>query len=221
MAKWIWTGGAPSENEYVIARSSFTADAPSAPELLVSADSDFAAFLNGEFLGRGQFSDYPQAKTFTRIPLVNCRAGRNELEIRAYFCGGSFLTHIAGTPRLWAEAQGKKRRTVLWLDLEEGLLNGFRTVDFYHLLGGIPFTFTCALVFKGKIISNRLRRFNSIPNLEFTHFSLIVLQMHYMHICLHPLFMHIKCILLFLCPPKLSVQIMTSTKRRHTAVNIG
>ena len=109
MAKWIWTGGAPSENEYVIARCTFTAGESAAPELLVSADSDFAAFLNGEFLGRGQFSDYPQAKTFTRIPLAHCRAGRNELEIRAYFCGGSFLTHIAGTPRLWAEVRDGSR----------------------------------------------------------------------------------------------------------------
>ncbi len=103
-AKWIWTGEKESENLYVIARTKFVCPAAGAAELLVSADSDFAAFLNGEFLGRGQFSDYPEARTFTRIP-VETAAGENRLEIRAYYCGGDFLNHLKGTPRLWAEVR--------------------------------------------------------------------------------------------------------------------
>ena len=80
-AKWIWTGKKESENLYVIARAKFECPSAGAVELLVSADSDFAAFLNGQFLGRGQFSDYPEAKTFTRIP-VEAVAGENRLEMQ-------------------------------------------------------------------------------------------------------------------------------------------
>ena len=79
-AKWIWNGSGASENLYVIARTEFECAAETPAELLVSADSDFAAFLNGEFLGRGQFSDFPDAKTFTRIP-VTASQGKPHLEI--------------------------------------------------------------------------------------------------------------------------------------------
>ena len=102
--KWIWNGGKESENLYVVARTKFECPAETEAELLVSADSDFAAFLNGTFLGRGQFSDFPNAKTFTRIP-VKTSAGENRLEIRAYYCGENFLNHLKGTPRLWAEVR--------------------------------------------------------------------------------------------------------------------
>ena len=103
-AKWIWNGTEASENLYVVARTQFECPAETQAELLVSADSDFAAFLNGKFLGRGQFSDFPDAKTFTRIP-VTAAAGKNLLEIRAYYCGENFLNHLKGTPRLWAEVR--------------------------------------------------------------------------------------------------------------------
>ena len=77
-AKWIWNTSVPSENLFVIARTRFNVWAEMPAELLVSADSDFAAFLNGAFLGRGQFSDFPDAKTYTRIQLEPAR-GENLL----------------------------------------------------------------------------------------------------------------------------------------------
>lgn len=106
MTCWIWHDLGASENEYAIARCFFEADSWNAPELLVSADSDFAAYLNGVFLGRGQFSDFPDRRTFTRIPLKEAiLPGKNELRIQVYYCGSDFLTHLAGTPRLWAEVR--------------------------------------------------------------------------------------------------------------------
>lgn len=106
MTHWIWHDRGVSENEYAIARATFQYSGTGSPELLVSADSDFAAYLNGVFLGRGQFSDFPDRRTFTRISLTDAvRAGENVLEIQVYYCGGDFLTHLAGTPRLWAEVR--------------------------------------------------------------------------------------------------------------------
>ena len=106
MTHWIWHDQGVSVNEYAIARCSFDAEKWKSPELLVSADSDFAAYLNGEFLGRGQFSDFPDRRTFTRIPLASALSnGVNELEIHVHYCGSDFLTHLAGTPRLWAEVR--------------------------------------------------------------------------------------------------------------------
>ena len=103
-AKWIWSGTPASENLYVIGRTEFECPAGTTAELLVSADSDFAVFFNGVFLGRSQYSDYPDAKTFTRISLPTVRE-KNQLEIRAYYCGENFLNHLKGTPRLWAEVR--------------------------------------------------------------------------------------------------------------------
>lgn len=100
--KWIWTKIEPSENLYAIARTQFEYAGNGTPELRISADSNFAAFLNGQFLGCGQFSDFPDAKTYTVIPLQP-RRGKNQLEIKLYSCGSNFLTHIKGAPGLWAE----------------------------------------------------------------------------------------------------------------------
>ena len=106
MAHWIWHDQGVSVNEYAIARCSFEADEWCRPELLISADSDFAAYLNGVFLGRGQFSDFPDRKTFTRIPLDHAlQKGCNELQIHVQYCGSDFLSHQAGSPRLWVEVR--------------------------------------------------------------------------------------------------------------------
>ncbi|MEI8247432.1 MAG: hypothetical protein WCI51_16485, partial [Lentisphaerota bacterium] len=69
-ASWIWkkqTGD--SEHQYVCFRKEFSVEDSSSGKLYISADTDFVAYLNGQEIGRGQFSDYPEEKTYSEFLL--------------------------------------------------------------------------------------------------------------------------------------------------------
>lgn len=69
--------------------------------LEISVDSDFVLFVNGREAGRGQFSDYPQEKTYSRFDVGgNLRKGNNCIAILAYHRGENFSDHRAGKPGL-------------------------------------------------------------------------------------------------------------------------
>lgn len=107
-ASWIWL---PQEklvrHQYVCFRKSFPVTAPQGGVIDISADSDFVLFLNGEELGRGQFSDYPTQKTVSRFEVGNrLLNGNNTLAILAYYRGEDFSDHRAGQPGLIAALTG-------------------------------------------------------------------------------------------------------------------
>jgi len=94
----------PLAHQYVCFRKSFILESVEQNSTIdISADSDFVLYLNGREVGRGQFSDYPQRKTFTRFnvgPML--KRGRNVLAILAYYRGEDFSEHRAGKPGLVA-----------------------------------------------------------------------------------------------------------------------
>ncbi len=69
----------------------------------IAADSDFVLYLNGVEAGRGQFSDYPQARTFSRFEVGKLlRRGTNVLAVLHYYRGEDFSEHRAGESGLIA-----------------------------------------------------------------------------------------------------------------------
>ena len=67
----------------------------------ISVDSDFILWINGTEIGRGQFSDYPQSKTYTRYEVADSlKQGANTICIFAYYRGEDFSEHRAGEPGL-------------------------------------------------------------------------------------------------------------------------
>ena len=102
-ARWIWLSQArPKVNQYVCFRKSFSLRRVSRRAVLdISADSDFILYLNGHEVGRGQFTDWPRDKTFTRFEAGRMlRRGGNVLAVLAYHVGASFGTYRKGKPGL-------------------------------------------------------------------------------------------------------------------------
>ncbi len=81
-AQWVWPQELQGQvNQYVDAVHEFElAEPPQAVSLQISADTDYAVWLNGSFIGRGQFSDYPEAKTYDTYDVAQfLQAGINRL----------------------------------------------------------------------------------------------------------------------------------------------
>lgn len=71
-------------------------------ELRVSVDSNFAAWLNGSFVGARAFSDLPGKKTYSAIDVSRWVVpGRNTLVIQAYYCGLDHSSYTDTGPGLW------------------------------------------------------------------------------------------------------------------------
>jgi hypothetical protein len=107
--KWVWCGEAAgaASNRYADFRKPFSAAAGVERWLLrVSVDSNFAAWVNGVFVGCGQFGDFPDQRTFSAIDLTpHVRAGENVLAIQVHYCGVDHSSYIAGEAGLWFEIE--------------------------------------------------------------------------------------------------------------------
>lgn len=102
-ARWIFPHRDDGTvNQYVDFLQVFVCEVPPAePELLISADTDFVVWMNGAFIGKGQYSNYPEAKTYERFPLGNLlRNGRNNLAVTVFYNGRTSSVYQRGEPGL-------------------------------------------------------------------------------------------------------------------------
>jgi alpha-L-rhamnosidase len=108
-------------NQYVEFRQEF--DLPVASRgatLTICVDSNYVAWLNGQFVGTGQFSNYPDRRTYDVLPAGTApRKGRNVLAILVRFNGQGFHSYIPGAPgAIWTLRAGKSivasGRGALW-----------------------------------------------------------------------------------------------------------
>ncbi len=101
-AKWLWpaaVGDGP--NQYVQMTQDFNLPGavPQEMEIAVSADTDYAVWMNGDLAGFGQWSDFPDDKTFDVLDLKSfARPGSNHLCIAVYYEGENSSTYLKGTP---------------------------------------------------------------------------------------------------------------------------
>lgn len=85
--KWIWTNASPQPDEYGEFYTSFDYLGDGA-ELLISADSNYAVYLNGQLAACGQYADYPYDKIYDVIDLSKyCHLGKNDLAITVWYIG--------------------------------------------------------------------------------------------------------------------------------------
>jgi len=102
--QWIWVDkDVDKVNQYACFRREFEITNPVKGQLLVTANWDFIAYLNGEEIGRGQFPDYPEQKTYTVIDLENLRAGINVLAFLVYNSGEDFYAMLKAPAGLLAQ----------------------------------------------------------------------------------------------------------------------
>ncbi len=98
--KWIWIDDKSTENTYgeFITRISY---AGGEAFLELSADTEYAIFLNGEFVNAGQYADFPWYKIRDRHDIsAHLRMGENELKIVVWYMGDNNFIHYIHRPAL-------------------------------------------------------------------------------------------------------------------------
>jgi alpha-L-rhamnosidase len=103
-AFWIWPEN-KRVNQYVCFRKEFTySNVPKEENLFLSADSDFSVFINGHPVGAGQFSDWPEQKTWSSFDVSKFLCpGKNVISVLGYWRGEDFFTYQSGTPGIIAK----------------------------------------------------------------------------------------------------------------------
>lgn len=103
-ASWIWGDpGSTIVNQYVEFRHEFKIGTThlSGARLYICADSNYAAWLNGVFIGCGQYNDYPSHRRYDVLSVENAvRSGSNVLCVLVYYNGESCSTYFKADPGL-------------------------------------------------------------------------------------------------------------------------
>ncbi|NLG26213.1 MAG: hypothetical protein GX558_12715 [Clostridiales bacterium] len=107
-ARWIWAAGQHAPNAYAAFQHDFFAPEGGPARLAISADANFAVYLNGEMACAGQYPDHPEHKVYEQVELA-VRPGENALRIVAHCPGVDFSTYRAGAPALIFELTRRGR----------------------------------------------------------------------------------------------------------------
>ncbi len=86
-AHWIWCSCDPQMDEYGEFVDEFSYEAGKAT-LQISADSNYAAYINGQLAAWGQYADFPYDKVYDEVDVTSfCRKGNNRLAILVWYYG--------------------------------------------------------------------------------------------------------------------------------------
>lgn len=86
-ADWIWSGKTAFPDEYAEFYSSFLYE-ESDIRIAISADSNYAVYINGELAAFGQYADFPYDKVYDVVDLAPyCKKGENSLAIVVWYYG--------------------------------------------------------------------------------------------------------------------------------------
>ncbi len=102
---WIWENGAPQKDEYADFTDKITLAEEGAPvSLRISADSNYAVYVNGALAAFGQYADFPYCKVVnTHDITAYCKKGENDLLITVWYYGIECSTYALGQAGLFFE----------------------------------------------------------------------------------------------------------------------
>lgn len=90
-ASWIWCNDNPKEDEYGEFVDDF-AFTQGKVILRISADSNYAAYINGKLAAWGQYADFPYDKVYDEVDVTAyCKKGENHLAISVWYYGNDTL----------------------------------------------------------------------------------------------------------------------------------
>ncbi len=100
---WIWNKKAEVKNAYIDFARDFDIDEiEDDAKIMICADTEYAIYLNGAFVGCGQYGDFRGNRTFDTISVKNfLRKGTNRLCITVYYQGESSHSYSVQEPGLW------------------------------------------------------------------------------------------------------------------------
>ena len=92
-SKWIWPVQQAEPDQYGEFYHAFEYQGQKA-QLLISADSNYAAYINGHLAAFGQYGDYPHRKVYSTHDVTSfCRCGKNTLLVTAWHWGLTTFSH--------------------------------------------------------------------------------------------------------------------------------
>ena len=98
-SQWIWLKESQI-NQYADFVCEFSAEEAENLALRISADTDYAVFINGVYIYSGQYPDYPHYKVYDTFQIgTYCKRGKNRLAILCRYAGedsSTYLTAAAG-----------------------------------------------------------------------------------------------------------------------------
>lgn len=99
-AAWVWPAqqqGQPNQYVQVIHDVTLASVGAADAKLVISADTNYAVWMNGEFAGFGQWSNFPDDKTYDVLDLSKyAQRGKNRLCIGVYYQGENSSTYRKG-----------------------------------------------------------------------------------------------------------------------------
>jgi hypothetical protein len=98
MSKWIWKKDFEGLDLYCDFFDSFDYSNGSVI-LKISADSNYALYINGKFAESGQYADYPHYKIYDEIDITkHCQKGTNKIAITVWHYGKTSLATTQDGP---------------------------------------------------------------------------------------------------------------------------
>ncbi len=77
--------------------------------LKISADTDYVVWLNGEIVGHGQYSDFPDQKTYDHLNISSfLKEGSNQFAFSIFYNGRTSSVYKKGAPGLVFEVESDK-----------------------------------------------------------------------------------------------------------------
>ena len=88
-AKWIWATDTPMCDEHAEFYEEIDFHGKAA-SIFISADSNYAVYVNGSLAAFGQYADYPYDKVYDERDIsAFMRQGRNVIAVRVWYYGVS------------------------------------------------------------------------------------------------------------------------------------
>lgn len=100
ISKWIWKKDFEDWDIYCDFYDSFCYSGGKVT-LQISADSNYAVYVNGVFAENSQYPDYPHYKVYDELDITQfCREGKNHIAVTVWYYGKPALTYYPGKPAL-------------------------------------------------------------------------------------------------------------------------
>lgn len=108
-SKWIWADVDITTNMYCDFYDHFEYNGDKT-EILISADSNYALYINGKFVNSGQYADFPHYKVYDRIDISDyCVNGQNSVAITVWYYGASSMCYYIGNAAVRYEINSGNR----------------------------------------------------------------------------------------------------------------
>ena len=98
-ARWIWSRNAKGTDSYAEFYTKCELDGDIPARIRISADSNYAIYINGIFVDSGQYADFPHYKIYDELDIsAYITAGQNHIAVMVWYYGVPSFTYYIGKP---------------------------------------------------------------------------------------------------------------------------